>query len=132
MSPTSTIPYEVLLEVSNTTPDAVTVQVLRREDGGSQAGPVIFLHKGESISLVLTAGVAYKYAIRQPLRAAELSVKIWSDTQCSLVDVFKSPSTHACTEEGIAVTEGITVTSKSSPLPSPQRQRNSRGLQNGR
>ncbi len=71
MSPTCTLPYEVLLEFSNDTPDAATMQVLRREDG--QAGPVIFLHRGEDISLVLTAGVAYKYALRQPPREAELS-----------------------------------------------------------
>ena len=74
MSPTCTIPYEVLVEFTNTTPDAVTMQVLRREDGGrAQAGPVIYLHQGESLSLVLTAGMAYKYAVRQPPREAELS-----------------------------------------------------------
>ncbi|KAI0375375.1 hypothetical protein BV20DRAFT_913283, partial [Pilatotrama ljubarskyi] len=84
-----TLPYEVLLEFSNDTPDAVTLQVLRREDGG-QAGPIIFLDARENISLVLTAGVAYKYAIRQPRRDAELSVKIWSDTRCSLSDVFRA------------------------------------------
>ncbi|KAJ8456705.1 hypothetical protein ONZ51_g11966 [Trametes cubensis] len=115
MSPTCTIPYEVLLEFTNSTPDAVTMQVLRREDGGrAQAGPVIYLHQGESLSLVLTAGMAYKYAVRQPPREAELSVKIWSDTQCSLLDVFKAPSSpHRCNADaGIIVTEGITAKPK--------------------
>ncbi|KAI8981293.1 hypothetical protein BD414DRAFT_420109 [Trametes punicea] len=123
MSPTCTIPYEVLLEIYNTTHHPVTMQVQRREDG-EQAGPVIYLHEGESISLVLTAGVAYKYAIKQPPREAELSVKIWSDTQCSLVDVFKAPSSpqRRYNHSGIIVTEGIIVSSKAFPSPSPPRQ----------
>ncbi|KAH9847333.1 hypothetical protein C2E23DRAFT_890024 [Lenzites betulinus] len=124
MSPTCTIPYEVLLEFSNDTSDAATMQVLRRDSGSGggpqgapgQAGPVIFLHQGESISLVLTAGVAYKYAIRQQLREADLSVKIWSDAQCRLSDVFRAPTTAHCGkfDEGVALTEGITATPKTS------------------
>ncbi|KAI0652245.1 hypothetical protein C8Q79DRAFT_1005462 [Trametes meyenii] len=122
MSPTCTIPYEVLLEFLNDTPDAATMQVLRREDGG-QAGPVILLHQGESISLVLTAGTTYNYAIRQPPREAELSVKIWSDTQCNLLDVFRAPPSSHHYRSGdsrLIVTEGIAVTPKASA--STQRQ----------
>ncbi|KAI0830685.1 hypothetical protein BC628DRAFT_1416208 [Trametes gibbosa] len=130
MSPTCTIPYEVLLEFSNDTPDAATMQVLRREGGGPgttggpQAGPVIFLHQGEGISLVLTAGIAYKYAIRQHPREADLSVKIWSDAQCRLSDVFKAPPTaHCCrVDDGVPLTEGITATPKASSSASTQRQ----------
>ncbi|KAI0639777.1 hypothetical protein C8Q77DRAFT_1152727 [Trametes polyzona] len=124
MSPTCTIPYEVLLEFSNDTPDAATMQVLRREDGGGQAGPVILLHQGEELSLVLTAGVGYKYAIRQHPREAELSVKIWSDTRCRLSEVFRNPpsASHSCrVDTGIAVTEGITATSKGIPPAQTQR-----------
>ncbi|KAL1951630.1 hypothetical protein VTO73DRAFT_779 [Trametes versicolor] len=108
MSPTCTLPYEVLLEFSNDTPDAATMQVLRREDG--QAGPVIFLHHGEDISLVLTAGVAYKYALRQPPREAELSYGTAPFICQGLVDV------------GIAVMEGITATPKGSPSTPTQHQ----------
>ncbi|KAI0778558.1 hypothetical protein BD413DRAFT_609153 [Trametes elegans] len=123
MSPTCTIPYEVLLEFANTTPAALTVQVLRREDGAGQAGPAIFLHAGENLSLVLTAGMAYKYAIRQPPREAELAVKIWSDTQCSLGDAFQTPAqSHSCrSNTGIVVTEGIMATPKASHPPSMHR-----------
>ena len=48
------------------------------------------------------------------LTFANRSVKIWSDTQCSLLDVFKAPSSpHRCNADaGIIVTEGITAKPK--------------------
>ncbi|OBZ80007.1 hypothetical protein A0H81_00935 [Grifola frondosa] len=87
MSPTCTIPYEVLLEFANNTHDSATMQVLHGEDG-SLTGAIILLHRGESISLVLTAGTPYKYAVKQNGKEVNLNVKIWNDTQCALADVL--------------------------------------------
>ena len=64
MSPTCTIPYEVLLEFINDSSDSVTLQVFRQEDG-TQTGAMLLIHEGESISLVLTAGCLYQYGLRQ-------------------------------------------------------------------
>lgn len=72
MSPTCTLPYEVLFELTNDTPYSATVQAQRPEDS-SRIGPVILLHSGESIALVLTAGRPYRYAARQHGREANLS-----------------------------------------------------------
>lgn len=72
MSPTCTIPYEVLFCVTNDTPHAAIFQALRA-DTGLRAGPAVLLHRGEAISLVLTAGQPYKYAVRQHGREANLS-----------------------------------------------------------
>lgn len=71
MSPTCTIPYEVLLEFINDSPDCVTLQVFRQEDG-TQTGAMLLIHEGESISLVLTAGCLYQYGLRQ--RGKEVNV----------------------------------------------------------
>lgn len=71
MSPTCTLPYEVLLEFINDTVYSATMQVLRYEDG-TRSGATILLHSGETISLVLTAGQPYKYAIRQHGKEASL------------------------------------------------------------
>lgn len=72
MSPTCTLPYEVLFEIINDTPYTATMQVLRHEDA-TRSGATILAHSGENISLVLTAGVPYKYAIRQHGKEANLS-----------------------------------------------------------
>ncbi|KAI0704959.1 hypothetical protein BC835DRAFT_1225120, partial [Cytidiella melzeri] len=79
--------YEVLLELVNNTTHTATMQVLRHEDG-TRSGATILMHSGETISLVLTAGLPYKYGIRQHGKEASLSVKIWNDTLCNIRDVF--------------------------------------------
>ena len=48
------------------------MQVLRREDG-VRTGGTILMHQGETISLVLTAGVQYHYATKQHGNEAKLS-----------------------------------------------------------
>lgn len=72
MSPTCTIPYEVLFDIVNDTPYAATMQVLRSEDD-ARTGPAILVHSGECVSLVLTAGQPYKYAVRQHGKEASLT-----------------------------------------------------------
>ena len=72
MSPTCTLPYEVLFELANDTPYSATVQVLRSEDS-TRVGPAILLHSDEHLALVLTAGRPYKYAVRQHGKEANLS-----------------------------------------------------------
>lgn len=77
MSPTCTLPYEILFEFMNDTTHSATMQVLRHDDG-TRAGATILLHPGEVISLVLTAGQPYKYSIRQHGKEALLSYASFS------------------------------------------------------
>lgn len=72
MSPTCTIPYEVLFEIANNTSHPATMQVLRRTDGAT-TGATIYMHRGENVSLVLTAGLPYKYAVKQHGREVNIS-----------------------------------------------------------
>ncbi|KAL4242157.1 hypothetical protein ABKN59_001863 [Abortiporus biennis] len=80
--PTCTIPFEVLLEFLNNTGAAATIQVIRREEGeGNNAGPTLLINRGESVSLVLTAGQPYHYLVRQQQAEARMSAKVWRDTR---------------------------------------------------
>lgn len=72
MSPTCTIPYEVLFELSNNSEHPATMQVLRGSDG-SRTGATILMHRGENVSLVLTAGTSYKYGVKQHGREVNIS-----------------------------------------------------------
>ncbi|KAJ3490566.1 hypothetical protein NLI96_g1368 [Meripilus lineatus] len=49
--------YEVLLDFTNDTHDAATVQLLR--DYGRGTNAIVLLHPGESITLVLDAGARF-------------------------------------------------------------------------
>ena len=53
--PGRTEAFEVLLDFTNDTHDAATIQLLR--DYGRSSSTVVLLHPGESITLVLDAGV---------------------------------------------------------------------------
>ena len=54
--PARTEDYEVLLDFVNDTHDCATVQLLR--DYGRNSGTIVLLHPGESVTLVLDAGVS--------------------------------------------------------------------------
>lgn len=53
--PGRTEAFEVLLDFTNDTHDAATVQLLR--DYGRSTSTVVLLHPGESVTLVLDAGM---------------------------------------------------------------------------
>ncbi|KAI0963781.1 hypothetical protein AcW1_000759 [Taiwanofungus camphoratus] len=108
--PTSTVPYEVLFELANNTPDPATMQVLR-QDNGSRTGATILMHRGENISLVLTAGSPYKYAVKQRGKGANLSVKLWQDTQCNVSDIFDALASTSNDTASLVLTEGVALTS---------------------
>lgn len=130
MSPTCTLPYEVLLEFVNDTNHSATMQVLRYEDG-MRSGATILIHSGDSISLVLTAGLPYKYALRQHGKEANLrwatfeskfvsryterrasggSVKVWHDSQCNISDVFGASVPVTTPSDGTySVMDGVKV-----------------------
>ncbi|OCH95827.1 hypothetical protein OBBRIDRAFT_504820 [Obba rivulosa] len=108
MSPTCTIPYEVLFEFVNDTLHAATMQVLRREDA-SRTGATILIHRGENISLVLTAGAPYKYAVKLLGRELNVSVKVWQDTRCQLSGVYAMAGSTALNSDTKTVADGITV-----------------------
>jgi len=113
MSPTCTIPYEVLFEFINDTSDTATMQVLRREDG-SRTGATLLMHRGENLSLVLTAGSAYKYTIKQRGEELIISVKVWQDTQCTLSAVFSgSLPTQENNSSAFLTENGVKITSRS-------------------
>lgn len=54
--PARTEEYEVLLDFTNDTHDPATVQLLR--DYGRTTNAIVLLHPGESITLVLDAGMS--------------------------------------------------------------------------
>ncbi|KAL6304293.1 hypothetical protein BKA93DRAFT_784712 [Sparassis latifolia] len=106
MSPTSTLPYEILFELVNNTLDKVSMRALRQENG-SQAGATIHMHHEENVSLVLTAGSPYHYAVRQHGTEANIRVKVWQDTQCNISDVLKA--LKSASPEAATVADGVTV-----------------------
>jgi hypothetical protein len=73
--PTSTLPFEVLFELTNDTASAATMQLARGDDEytGGSGGAVILLHSGESVSLVLDAGSTYHYTIKQRAKKVQIS-----------------------------------------------------------
>jgi hypothetical protein len=71
--PTSTIPYEVLLEFTNDTTDAVTLQLMRGDDEFNGGGAMILLQRRENVSLVLNAGSTYHYTLKQGAVQARIS-----------------------------------------------------------
>lgn len=83
--PTSTEPFEVLLEFTNDEIELATLSratAITQEDTSSFNslsstvaidGPMIRLYPKESISLVLNAGATYHYTLRQSARKAQLS-----------------------------------------------------------
>ncbi|GLB36228.1 hypothetical protein LshimejAT787_0305160 [Lyophyllum shimeji] len=105
--PTSTLPFEVLLEFTNDTSSAATVQLMRGESDAS-GGPSILLQRGENVSLVLSAGSTYHYRLRQSGRQARISVKTWQDTQCSVAKVLGGHYTRE--EAWIPQVQCVTVT----------------------
>ena len=70
--PTSTVPYEILFDFVNDTAEPTTIRVLR-QDSGVRTGAAMLLNSGENLSLVLTAGTPYKYALVQGQTEAILS-----------------------------------------------------------
>ena len=72
MSPTCTLPYEVLFELANATAECVTMQVVADDAEGGRAGPTILMRPHETLSLVITAGVLYRYVIKRPDAEANL------------------------------------------------------------
>ncbi|KAI0094747.1 hypothetical protein BDY19DRAFT_901862 [Irpex rosettiformis] len=109
MSPTCTLPYEVLLELVNDTRHSITMQALHPEDE-AHLGATILMHSAESISLVLTAGLPYRYGIRKHGKEAGLNVKIWHDTVCNLSTVFAASVPAMTPSDGTySVADGIKV-----------------------
>ncbi|XP_006454404.1 hypothetical protein AGABI2DRAFT_189684 [Agaricus bisporus var. bisporus H97] len=93
--------YDVLLEFTNDTPEAVTIQLLR--DYGRGGGGVVLLNSSESVTLVLESGSAYRYAVKMCTRVVSITARTWRNMQCPLSHVFSSPistpseSTHSIT-----------------------------------
>ncbi|CAL1695458.1 unnamed protein product [Somion occarium] len=84
--PGRTEAYEVLLDFTNDTHDAATVQLLR--DYGRTTTAVVLLHPGESITLVLDAGAIYRYALKTRTKVANVTARSWRDVNCTLSQLF--------------------------------------------
>lgn len=78
--------YEVLLDFTNDTHDAATVQLLR--DYGRSANAIVLLHPGESITLVLDAGSKYQYAFKTRSKVANVTARAWRDVNCTVSQLF--------------------------------------------
>ncbi|CAL1695446.1 unnamed protein product [Somion occarium] len=83
------------------------MQVFRGEDG-TRTGATLLIHRGESISLVLTAGSLYQYGLRHRGREANVSVKVWQDVQCRLSTIFSGSILHRSQEE--LASKGVKIT----------------------
>jgi len=54
--------YEILLDFSNDTDAAVTIQLCR--DYGRNTNAIVLLHPSESVTLILDSGSVYRYAVK--------------------------------------------------------------------
>jgi hypothetical protein len=71
--PGLTANYSVTFDLTNDTPDPATVQ-LQRDYNTLSSGPgVVLLHPGESVSLVLDAGAAYRYCLKTRSHVANVT-----------------------------------------------------------
>lgn len=80
--------YEVLLDFTNDTHDAATVQLLR--DYGRTSNAVVLLQPGESVTLVLDAGSAYQYALKTRSKVVNVTARSWRDVNCAVSQLFPS------------------------------------------
>ncbi|KAH9944058.1 uncharacterized protein BXZ73DRAFT_39835 [Epithele typhae] len=87
-----TTQYEVLLDFTNDTHDAATVQLQR--DYGRNNGAILLLKPGESVTLVLDAGSVYKYALKTRSRVANVTARAWRDVSCTVSQLFPAVATH--------------------------------------
>ncbi|KJA29158.1 hypothetical protein HYPSUDRAFT_128082 [Hypholoma sublateritium FD-334 SS-4] len=71
--PTCTLPFEILFEFINDTTKSSTLQLTREGEDGFSSNAIVTLQPQESISLVLNAGSAYHYLLKQDCRKAQLS-----------------------------------------------------------
>jgi hypothetical protein len=89
--PTSTVPFEVLFELTNDSPyDGSSLQLIRGDQG--VGGPTVYLNRQESVSLVLNAGTTYHYAIRHQGRKILMYVRIWQDMHCPVSKLLTASS----------------------------------------
>jgi len=84
--PGRTEAFEVLLDFTNDTHDAATVQLLR--DYGRSSSTIVLLHPGESITLVLDAGVIYQYALKTRSKVANVTARTWRNVNCPVSQLF--------------------------------------------
>ncbi|KLO20630.1 hypothetical protein SCHPADRAFT_863418 [Schizopora paradoxa] len=82
--------YEVILDFTNDTHDAATVQLLR--DYGCHSNRIVLLNPGESISLVLDAGDSYKYTVKTKSKVVNVTARAWRDVVCGLSQLFPPPA----------------------------------------
>ncbi|OCH95822.1 hypothetical protein OBBRIDRAFT_503910 [Obba rivulosa] len=101
--------YEVLLDFTNDTSDCASLQLLR--DYGRNPGTIVLLHPGESITLVLSAGVVYQYALKTRSKVANVTARTWRDTNCSVSQLFPTGimSSVSPLQEPRRPVQGITV-----------------------
>ncbi|KDQ63663.1 hypothetical protein JAAARDRAFT_189213 [Jaapia argillacea MUCL 33604] len=110
--PTSTVPFEVLFEFVNDSRQSATLHILRSEnDLETSMDAMVLLYGGENISLVLTAGSAYNYMVKQHGKEARLTLKVWQDTTCKMSDIYPDnpprPANGACS---VTPFRGLTIT----------------------
>ncbi|KDQ63659.1 hypothetical protein JAAARDRAFT_29688 [Jaapia argillacea MUCL 33604] len=107
--PSSTQPYEVLLDFTNDTPDCTTVQLL--QDYGRSTAAIVLLQPGETVTLILDAGSVYRYALKMRSKVANVTARSWRDVRCDVSKLFPNgtsswPPTSGC---AVSPTQGITV-----------------------
>lgn len=104
--------YEVLLDFTNDTHDCASIQLLR--DYGRNTDAIVLLHPGESVTLILDAGSAYKYALKTRSKVANVTARAWRDVNCAVSQLFPNGSVtpapaSASASDPSRPVQGITV-----------------------
>ncbi|KAK7463665.1 hypothetical protein VKT23_005606 [Stygiomarasmius scandens] len=84
--------YEILLDFSNDTDAAVTIQLCR--DYGRNTNAVVLLHPSESVTLILDSGSVYRYAVKtgsgSVYKVANVVARSWRNIHCNISHLFSS------------------------------------------
>ncbi|TCD61316.1 hypothetical protein EIP91_008644 [Steccherinum ochraceum] len=106
--PGRTEAFEVLLDFTNDTHDAATIQLLK-DYGRSASAAIVLLHPGESITLVLDAGVIYQYALKTRSKVANVTARTWRDVNCPVSQLFPGGLSSSGSSDPWRPVNGITV-----------------------
>ncbi|KXN89951.1 hypothetical protein AN958_04955 [Leucoagaricus sp. SymC.cos] len=97
--------YDVLLEFTNDTQEAATIQLLR--DYGRSSGSIVLLNASESVTLILESGSSYRYAIKVRTRVVSITARAWRNLRCQLSHILSSsvstPTENPLSDSGVRV-----------------------------
>ncbi|KAF5374948.1 hypothetical protein D9758_000199 [Tetrapyrgos nigripes] len=87
--------YEILLDFSNDTSAAVSIQLAQEYGQNSNA---VLLDPSEKLTLILDSGSVYRYAVKTGgqsssfYKVANVRARSWRDIQCNISNLFACPN----------------------------------------